>query len=233
MKLPFTAKNAIEIQLERSQIETDSTPTDPRIPGRNTFSVIYGQRFTGKSCLLAYLVKKFYLKRGLFDCIIILMPSISDRAWNPIKNKKRVVMLNKCNNGILQDILELQEERVRNGDRKHICLIVDDFASQMKSTKAMEELSIRGRHSLITCIITAQYSRLLSPTIRMNAQHAILFRMGDKEIEALALEGLRALVDTHEFIDWVKENTKTPRSFVHINLQNPNRVFNIGFSDPC
>ena len=118
-----------------------------------------------------------------------------------------------------------------NGEKKHILLIIDDFAMQMKSNKALEEIAIRGRHSLITCISTAQFSRLLSPTIRMNAQGVVLFKMSDKELENLANEGLRALVDANEFIDWVKEHTHKPRSFVYINLRDPERVFNIGFSD--
>ena len=231
IKLPRVARNTVEVQLERSQIDFDTNPIDKRVFGRNTFNLVYGSRMTGKTCLLAYLVKKFYLKRGLFDGVIILTPSALDKAWNNIRHRKRVTILNKCNNGLLTDLLELQEERMRNGERKHILLIIDDFATQGRSLKGLEELAVRGRHALITCICTAQYSQLLSPTIRMNAQGIVLFKMADKELQNLAEEGLRTLVPAEEFIDWVKEHTHKPRSFVYINLRDPSRVFNIGFSD--
>ena len=231
IRLPRQAKNAVEVQLEKNQYDTETNPVDPRVFGRNTFNLVYGSRFTGKTCLLAYLVKKFFLKRGLFDSILILTPSKYDKAWNNIRHRKRVTILNKCNNALLNDILELQEEAMDNGFKRHVLLIIDDFATQMRSLKALEELAVRGRHANITCICTAQYSRLLSPTIRMNAQGVVLFKMGDKEFENLALEGLRALVDVKDFIVWVKEHTQSPRSFVYINLRNPKRVFNIGFSD--
>ena len=229
--LPKVAKNAVEVELERSQLDIDSNPVDKRVFGRNTFNVVYGSRFTGKTCLLAYLVKKFYLKRGLYDSIIILTPSALDKAWNNIRHRKRVTILNKCNNGLLTDLLELQEERLRNGERKHVLLIIDDFATQMRLLKGLEEIAVRGRHSLLSCIVTAQHSRLLSPVIRMNAQGVCLFKMSDKELENLAHEGLRTLVSVEEFVEWVKTHTHKPRSFVYINLRDPSHVFNIGFSD--
>lgn len=231
MNLPTVAKNSVEIVLEKSQIDIDNNPVDPRVFGRNTFNVVYGSRFTGKTCLLSYLVKKFYLKRGLFDSIVILTPSKYDKAWNNIRHRKRVTILNKCNNSLLNDILELQEERLEHGEKSHILLIIDDFATMCRSLRALEEISVRGRHANITCILSAQYSRCLSPVIRGQSQGVVLFKMGDKELEALALEGLRALIDTQDFVKWVKEHTQKPRSFVYINLRDPNRVFNIGFSD--
>jgi len=231
ISLPRVAKNSIEVLLERNQIDIDNNPVDPRVFGRNTFNLIYGSRFTGKTCMIAYIVKKFYLKRGLFDSIIILTPSTLDKAWNNIRHRKRVTLINKCNNSLLNDILDAQEERVMNGERKHVLLIIDDFATQGRCLKALEEIAVRGRHAYITCITTAQYSRLLSPTIRMNAQGVVLFKMSDKELENLSDEGLRTLVDKNDFIEWVKEHTNKPRSFVYINLRDPKRVFNLGFSD--
>lgn len=229
--LPTKAKNQVSVVIERSQIDRESNPVDPRVFGRGTFNILYGSRFTGKTTLLAYLIKTFYLKRGVFDGILVLTPSVMDAAWNSIRHRKKVTLLSKCNDSILFDLLEGQEERVREGSRKHILLVIDDFATQCRSLKALEELAVRGRHSYITVICTAQYSRLLSPTIRQQAQGVVLFKSSDNELRNLANEGLRALVDTETFVEWVKEHTQQPRSFVYINLRDPNRTFNIGFSE--
>ena len=129
------------------------------------------------------------------------------------------------------DILETQEERVANGECPHLLLVINDFASQGKCLKALDELAIRGRHVYITVFVTTQYSILLSPSIRMNCNGAILFKLSDAELKHLADEGLRTLVEANACIDWVKRHTFTPRSFVYINLRSPDREFNIGFSD--
>lgn len=231
--LPSKAKNKLEVIIEKNQYDRESNPVDPRVFGRGTFNLLIGSRFTGKTTLLAYLIKTFYLKRGVFDGIMVLTPSVMDSAWNSIRNRKKVTILNKCNNDLLFELLEGQEERLKEGIRKHILLVIDDFATQCRSLKALEELAVRGRHALITVICTAQYSRLLTPTIRQQAQGVVLFKSSDMELRNLANEGLRALVDTETFIDWVKMHTETPRSFVYINLRDPNRTFNIGFSDPA
>lgn len=230
--LPSKAKNQVTVTLERNQYDRESNPVDPRVFGRGTFNLLIGSRFTGKTTLLAYLIKTFYLKRGVFDGIMILTPSAMDNAWNSIKNRKKVTILSKCNNDLLFDLLEGQEERLKNGERKHLLLVLDDYATMCRSLKALEELAVRGRHALITVICTAQYSRLLSPTIRGQAQGVVLFKCSDTELKNLANEGLRALVDTETFMEWVKSHTQQPRSFVYINLRDPNRTFNIGFSDP-
>lgn len=231
IKLPSAAKNSVEVILERSQLDTEKDTVDPRVPRRKTFNILYGSRFTGKTCLLAYLIKKFYLKKGLFDSVLILTPSKYDKAWNNIRHRKRVTIANKCTNALLEELLNKQEEMVYNGIKRNTLLVIDDFATQVKALKALEEIAVRGRHVGLTCFVTSQYSRLLSPTIRHNAQGVILFKSSDKELENLANEGLRTLIDTQTFIDWVKQHTQKPRSFVYINLQDPNRVFNIGFSD--
>lgn len=230
--LPSKAKNQVIVTLEKNQYDKESNPIDPRVFGRGTFNLMIGSRFTGKTTLLSYLIKTFYLKRGVFDAIMILTPSALDAAWNNIRNRKKVTIMSKCTNELLFDLLEGQEERLKAGERKHILLVVDDYATQCRSLKALEVLAIRARHALITVICTAQYSRLLTPTMRQQAQGVVLFKTSDMELRNLGNEGLRALVDTNSFVEWVKIHTEQPRSYVYINLRDPNRTFNIGFSEP-
>ena len=84
--LPTKAKNQVSVVIERSQIDRESNPVDPRVFGRGTFNVLYGSRFTGKTTLPAYLIKTFYLRRGVFNGILVLTPSTMDAAWNSIRN---------------------------------------------------------------------------------------------------------------------------------------------------
>jgi len=233
MSLPTKAKNKIEVTLEKSQHDRDTNPFDPRVFGLKTFNLVYGSRWTGKSCLLSYLVKRFYLDKKIFSSVLILTPSGgSDPAWNNIKNRKRVTIFNECNDKLLFDLIKQQEERIAQGIRKHVLLILDDFSLMCRNLKGLETIAVRGRHALITCICTTQSVSLLSPIIRRNAQSAVLFRLSDEEFETLGREGLRGFLSVREFVDWCKTHTSEPGSFVHCNTRDKKRPFSIGFSDP-
>ena len=221
----------IEIKVHPKQIDLENHEVDPLIFPRRSFNLIVGARFTGKTVLISNLIKDFYLpKRAFPGGIMILTPTVHDKAWNIIRDRKNVLIVNKCNNDLLFDLIAAQEDALKHGQCKDILLIVDDYASQGRGLKALEELAIRGRHVKITVIVTAQYSKLLPPTVRMNANGVILFKMADAEIESLAKEGLRCLVDVDDFVRWVKRHTAEARSFVYINLRDASRPFRIGFS---
>lgn len=231
-KLPDQSLNPVEITIKSSQLNKNTDTLDKRVFGKNSFSIIYGARFTGKSILLSNLIEKFYLGKNGFKSVLILTPSLADKAWNNIRHHRKVTIFNKCNNDLLTDLLHEQEQLVlKKGSSQSILCVIDDFATQGKCLKALEELAVRGRHANITVIMTSQYSRLLSPAIRQNATDVVLFKLSDFELKNLAEEGLRSMVPVEEFIDWVKKHTQKPRDFVYINLRDPNRVFNIGFSD--
>jgi hypothetical protein len=231
-KLPDQQHNPVKITVRSSQIDKDTDTIDKRVFGKNSFAIVYGSRFTGKSVLLSNLVEQFYLGKNGFKNILILTPSLADKAWNNIRNHRKVTIFNKCSNSFLEDLLIEQESFIARTKKKApILLIIDDFATQGKCLKALEELAIRGRHAQITVVVTAQYSRLLSPVIRQNATDVVLFKLSDFELKNLAEEGLRSMVPVEEFIEWVKQHTQKPRDFVYINLRDPHRVFNIGFSD--
>lgn len=229
--LPDKADNPIEIKVHPKQIDAEDGIVDPRIFSKTTFSVLYGARFTGKTILLTNLIHNFYLpKRAFPGGIMILTPSGHDKAWNLVRNRSGVYILKKCNDDLLFDLIDSQEAALKEGRCRHMLLVIDDFASQGKGLRALEELAIRGRHLKLTIIVTTQYSKLLPPVIRRNCNGAVLFKMDDIEIEELGREGLRCSVSTQEFVDWVKEHTKVPRSFVYINLRDEKRPFRIGFS---
>jgi hypothetical protein len=232
-KLPDQQHNPVQITVRSSQIDKDTDTLDKRVFGKKSFAIVYGSRFTGKSVLLSNLVEQFYLGKNGFKSILILTPSLADKAWNNIRGHRKVTVFNKCTNSLLEDLFKDQEKLVAKNKKKNvsILLIVDDFATQGKCLKALEELAIRGRHAQITVVVTAQYSRLLSPVIRQNATDVVLFKLSDFELKNLAEEGLRSMVPVEEFVEWVKEHTQKPRDFVYINLRDAERVFNIGFSD--
>ncbi|KAJ3026390.1 hypothetical protein HK097_006465, partial [Rhizophlyctis rosea] len=187
---------------------------DPRITPKRSFNIIYGSRFTGKTVLLAHFIKEFHLPKKAFPGgILILSPSLHDKSWASIRDRKSVTILGKCNNDLLFDLIDAQEKALKTGNCKHILLVIDDFATQGRGLKALEELATRGRHLKVTCIITAQYSKLLPPTVRHNANGVIMFKMSDSEIDSLGKEGLRCLVDLDDFVHWVKRHTAEPRSF--------------------
>ena len=89
-KLPTCANNPVEITIQSSQINKQTDNLDKRVFRKNTFSIIYGSRFTGKSILLSNLIEKFYLGKNGFKQNLILTPSLNDKAWNNILHQKKV-----------------------------------------------------------------------------------------------------------------------------------------------
>ena len=140
--LPDKAEIPVEIKLHKSQIDLENNDVDPRIFPKRSFNIIYGSRFTGKTVLLAHLIKDFYLPKKAFPGgILILTPSQHDKSWASIRDRKSVTILGKCNNDLLFDLIDAQEQALKAGNCKQLLLIIDDFATQGRGLKALEELA--------------------------------------------------------------------------------------------
>jgi hypothetical protein len=102
-----------------------------------------------------------------------------------------------------------------------ILIIVDDFADDptfSRHSKSLHALFTRGRHSMISTIVSTQKYRAISNIIRVNATNLYVFRLRNGgDLESL-IEELNALTDKKTLLQLYNLATSEPFSFLFIKL---------------
>ena len=221
--------NLIEYTSKQSQYEVAS-----RTPIR---SVLLGPSGVGKSVLLSNFILDIY--RDCFDQIFLFSPSINvDSTWLPVKKyieehmkikhtDKDPIYFDHYDPIALNNIIETQHKITKHmKDAKktklfQVLIIVDDFAddpSFSRSSRLLHSLYTRGRHNMISTVVSTQAYRALHPIIRLNATEIFIFRLRNfKDIEAV-VEETSALIDKNSLMQMYKLATDEPYSFLYIKL---------------
>ena len=122
-----------------------------------------------------------------------------------------------------------------------ICIIVDNFADDPKIMHAqggyasggsmLNTLFIRGRHLHISTLVSTQKLRLISSTIRVNAQSMLVWRLRNRtELQSL-LEELSAVYPMDMLLEMYNMATEEPYSFwsVLLTAKRRRRMFYLRF----
>ena len=194
------------------------------IPRKYQFSVIVGRRQSGKSVLLFNLIKKYY--RHVFDLVLVVSPSaFLDPVWKGLENYKNVVFLDECSPEILKLILQVQEERAKQG--KDLCMIIDDFGANHSLQGKLNDIATRGRHKRLMCVSSLQYLRQVHPMTRNNVDNFIIFKLTDKEFKKLAED---VVYDEDAFLQIANTATEKPYNFLYIDFRkSKEEMFSRGF----
>jgi hypothetical protein len=200
--------------------------------------IILGPSGAGKGILLANMILDIY--RGCFDRIYIFSPSINvDKTWVPVKQyieksqrvdpNKELIYFDHYNADALEKIVatqtKLAEHMKSQGYSKiyQVLIVIDDFAddaSFSRHSRLLHALSTRGRHSMISTIVSTQKYRAISNIIRVNATNLYVFRLRNGgDLEAL-LEELNALTDKKSLLELCNIATAEPFSFWFIKLNS-------------
>jgi hypothetical protein len=121
----------------------------------------------------------------------------------------------------LNRILEKQEGIIKTHGKKkayHLLIVLDDCAamSGFHESKILQKLFFRGRHCLISLIITSQSYKSIPKKVRSNCSHWVIFRpMNMSELDDICSDLFRkkqqkALADRLESI------FEQPYSFIYI-----------------
>jgi hypothetical protein len=119
----------------------------------------------------------------------------------------------------------------------NILLIVDDFAddpSVCHSSRGMSAggsilntLFLKGRHSFISTLVSTQKLRLLSSSIRVNAQFLLVWRLRNALEKKSLLEELSAVYPVDTLEQMYHLATDEPYSFWYVLLtaKSPSEMF--------
>ncbi len=162
------------------------------------------------------------------------------RNHKKVDTKKEKLFYDHYDAEALENIVSTQHKLAEHMKTKgytkifQILIIVDDFAddpSFSRHNKLLHALFTRGRHSMISTIVSTQKYRAISNIIRVNATNLYVFRLRNGgDLEAL-IDELNALTDKKTLLQLYNMATAEPYSFLFIklNAKKLNEMFYIRY----
>lgn len=184
---------------EKMNIFIDGIPTG--IANRNgAIYLICGPPGSGKSSFMLSLFRTTKLLRKKFSNIWLFTPMASFLSVRNHPFEKHDKILHELSGEAIRDItsqLEKMKEEADESDEEmeHSCIIIDDYASELKSKEietSLKNLLIRTRHLNCYVIITAQNYNMIPMSLRKMVTFASIFKPRTKaEWESISKELLK------------------------------------------
>jgi Poxvirus A32 protein len=220
--------------------------------------ILCGPSGCGKSRLLLSLLLDIWVSpagKSCFERIILFSPSHGlDSTWDALEKFQKIHMkvpkdenlyFNTWDERRLLQIIEdhrqivTRQKQLKMSRMYSLCLIIDDFADapQIRTSPALQQLFIRGRHSFLTTVASVQALKVLNPVVRKNATDLAIFRLRSaaeaegifEEYGAVYGSGrkgrdtIRAIYDSataqpYDFL-WVNARAKNPENLFWRNFE--------------
>lgn len=203
------------------------------------FMIISAPRKAGKSNLILNMLTRADMYKNIWNNkdIFVFSPSLDiNDDFADVKANK----IAKFDNDIITQIMAKQKELItKHGQSKvkPLLLIFDDCLSEKKfgtMNSCIEQLAIRGRHLLISVILTTQSMRRISRTCRLNTDAFIVMRFKNETEYDAFVEEFISKRNRKAAIASMKKIFETPYTFVVVDLatNDEGRRYRINFSDP-
>lgn len=163
--------------------------------------VLVGKRRTGKSCIARHLM---YLLKDVFSAgIVISQTDHLNHFWQEFVPKKYIY--SKYDASILNAVFQRQLKilnspnmtKAEKDKESKFFIVLDDVISDpafQRNEPAIKELFVAGRHYRLFLILTTQYAKAVTPTLRGNTDFCIIM----KTIQARQREALH-----EDFMDFL------------------------------
>jgi hypothetical protein len=199
-----------------------------------------GPSRSGKSNVIRNLLlrKNYYYNK--FDYVFIFSPSIEFNGdFDEIKSnkKQKIVKFDAFDEGKISEIMNKQADVIRQHGQKnagHILVLLDDVFDDPAFTNSslLKTLTMRGRHLLISLMMSGQKLTLMGRPVRNNLTHLVFFRPGNfKEMDFFIDENIPKS-RKKDFEKAFKEVWAKKYNFVFIDYLNPDlsKRYREGFS---
>ena len=165
---------------------------DPSQMKMDATIVAVGKRRTGKSWVFRNLM---YLFKDKFEAgIVISQTDELNKFWQEYVPKQYIY--NRYDPEILQAVFRRQKKILNDANKTDaekdkeapFFILLDDVISdqRLKYDEALMELFVAGRHYRLFVLITTQYAKAITPTLRGNTDYCFMMKCIQKrQIEAL------------------------------------------------
>ena len=202
--------------------------------------IILGPSGSGKTVVLVDMILRLY--RDAWERIYIFSPSVHiDSSWKPVKDyiendlkvdgSKEPFFFDRWEPEVLNEIVDTQMRVIEESKKQKIkqlygiLIVVDDFADSpaivhsssgaASGGSMLNTLFIRGRHGMISTLVSSQKLRLLSSTMRVNVQFMLVWRLRNRmELQSL-LEEISAVYPIQTLEKMYQMATDDPQLLVH------------------
>eukprot|EP00466_Bigelowiella_natans_P012654 jgi/Bigna1/128369/aug1.6_g3077 len=214
---------------KKKQIHNNCNLT-PSFPNRCSFTAPTG---SGKSVVMANLSTRKRHSRNFFDVVLFHSPNVhfeDERAETKAKNEKAEMKFEekfkeKEFGAMVHEVMREQKElKDKKKHMKKTLTIIDDFASDEKVMKSetLKDLFFAGGKCGACVWITSQCCKIVSPDVRTNAEHLIVFsRQPSTELKKMAEEMSTGKCTEKKIVETLDEMSSVDHSFPHCNRKQP------------
>jgi hypothetical protein len=209
---------------------------NPNIPNRNGFIyALIGSPGSGKSSLLLSLFRSKNYYKNKFNHIYLITPESSFLSVKNHPFEKHGKVYHELNSEILENIynelVEIKKDCIDNNfEFEHACIVIDDFASDLKDKeliKSLKQLLIKSRHIGCSFIFTLQAYNLFPLVLRKLLTNISLFKPKNKiELESVRKELIN--LNEQETIDLM--NYVFDKEYNHLDIDTNNNSLRKNFN---